>query len=332
MLLYIDGIDRTGKTTLAHQLQADLLTRGIPALYVHRGPPGETPTLVHHGKHLVDYQVDDSWILDRNHWSDTAYGPIYRGDANVLSPLGRLYLDLVLEARGAVAILGRADVKTVVERMQQYGEDFLQVEHVWDVHEAFEVISLNSRLPLVVWEYGDAGAEEQSATRRRILELAEERACEVRLPLSIAPEAVGYTTLPTHLLVGDTVAGSDQYAAWEFRLPFAPVPNTSGAYLWEHLYSHVTAGEMRPLLVNSTDSHGRRTPVTALWEAVGRPPLVALGDVADKLLTASQVEHGVVPHPQYVRRFKHRHGSAYAEALMRAAESKGDLRPWIASL
>ena len=320
MLIYIDGTDRTGKTRLARRL-----ARRTRATVIHRGPP-TGPTLLHHGAHLAAYRPGDRWILDRNHWSDLAYGPLYHPEER-LGELGAFYLDLALEARGAVVVLGRtATPEEAAARVRRLGDDYLREEDAAAVWAAFEAAADGTLLP--VWQHD---FQEEPVDEDALLETARARAAEAAPALTLAPEAVGFTSLPSHLLVGDRVEGSAQWRL-EFPLPFAPLPGSSGHYLWENLAGTVEAGRARPLVVNARDSADAPVDLAALWETLGRPPTVALGNHAQAALAAAGVRHGVVPHPQFVRRFKYRHGVVYATALLRAAEHEGDLRAWLTSL
>ena len=62
-----------------------------------------------------------------------------------------------------------------------------------------------------------------------------------------------------------------------------------------------------------------------LWETLGRPAVVALGRAAAEQCRQAELPHGVVPHPQYVRRFHHHHGRRYGAMIREAAQYQEDL-------
>jgi hypothetical protein len=60
--------------------------------------------------------------------------------------------------------------------------------------------------------------------------------------------------------------------------------------------------------------------VTEVWEAVGRPRVVALGVAAAGTLRTRGISFTRVPHPQYWRRFRHHEPEVYLRRILAQRE------------
>lgn len=290
MLIIIEGPDGAGKSTLAHAL-----VRDYGYGYVHFSQPKQDPLL----EYLPAWTHEDKLVVDRFHLGEGVYGPLYRGKDG-LGPLSRWYVDQWLESRGAVLVLKTADVDTLVKRCERRGEDYLQMVDMPKVVEAFDtqleasVVSNKMRNPTPK-QVNDRAYHRQSLWR----------------PLKVFPTYLG-RRYPGVLLVGDTPESPSGKSVLP-HVPFAPLPNSCGRWMWEALY--LDPEFRRVGCINSANVDLQR-----LYRALGTPRVVALGNMASARLQEQGVPHGMVPHPQYAKRFHYRSQAAYRMIIKQAAQ------------
>lgn len=131
-IIVLEGIDGSGKSTLAEQI---LKLSPIKASIVHRGPlKGSvqdeliTP--------LLEVPDDELMICDRWHVGELIYGPIYRGRSQVKGMYER-QIERILASKAAVRVIVMPPLEVVKQRLEIRGEDYLQPEHVDQVHQAY---------------------------------------------------------------------------------------------------------------------------------------------------------------------------------------------------
>ena len=113
MLILLEGLGRTGKTTLAQRLCADL-----PAYhYIHFSVPDRPNAMEYFRERLGDAVAEhgEHLILDRFHWSNHAYGDRFGG--SVLTDSDFCWLDLWLAERRVAALLLVDDPRAILRRM-----------------------------------------------------------------------------------------------------------------------------------------------------------------------------------------------------------------------
>lgn len=303
MLVIIEGCDGSGKSTLA-----DMLLRELDdAVLLHRGPLERHP--------LEEYEADlDGYrpggegphiICDRWHLGELVYGPIFRGESK-LDPAMRWHVDAYLRSRGAMLVYTAQSANVIKTRLRERGDDMVADEHVERIIAGYETVLAGSLL--TAWTLTDPRHTD-------ILECIgiADRLEEAAAPLARFPTYVG-PACPSTLLLGERRGPHPEQE--RMRACFVPYPSTSGHYLITGLLDMFVSDGIG--LANACEED-----VPALWEQLGRPRVVALGNEAHE---ATPVQHGVVPHPQYVRRFHHGRRDEYIKTIMRAAEFGSDLR------
>ena len=75
----------------------------------------------------------------------------------------------------------------------------------------------------------------------------------------------------------------------------------------------------RCALTNAHDRDGTTHDLRNAHAALGRPAVVALGQLARRQLASQDVAHAAAPHPQWWRRFRHQDVDQYRESLLTAA-------------
>jgi hypothetical protein len=120
---------------------------------------------------------------------------------------------------------------------------------------------------------------------------------------------------PKLLLVGERP--NEKANAVFHEAPFLPYPATSAQYLLDNvlLPEWFTAAHIG--LTNAYGHGDEELDLHDLYSRLWCPRTVALGKVADQQLTAHDVPHSAVPHPQYIRRFLYSSAGEYRRAILR---------------
>jgi thymidylate kinase len=117
MLIVLEGVDGSGKTTLANAIRDRFDGRVL-----HRSAPIVHP-LVEYTADLAEYQPGSGevLILDRWHLSEWVYGPQYRGQTP-LTWVQFQAIDEFLVSKGAILVYCSGSVSNVVTRLLDRGD------------------------------------------------------------------------------------------------------------------------------------------------------------------------------------------------------------------
>lgn len=323
MLILIEGPDETGKTTLAKEISK---AYGLP--YVHRGPP-TLPPLEEYGEGLwgigeIRHGLPRG-VIDRWHLGQVVYPQLYPEGRTPLGDVERLWIDLVLLAAGAFCVGTYGMVDKIEQRIERTNvlaaagkggvPSYLQHEDVERCLLLFQDVYRTTLLDVALHDIDRRAILDADAVAPHAQDLA------TRAALLAEFNVVGEPYAPNVLLVGEQVN-----TPWT-NLPFAPESGSSGRYLLEALLMIWGRTDLaRTLLVNALDRDGHPQNLLRLYRLAGQPRVVALGNAASEVLSDAGVLHGVVPHPQYVRRFHHQTKREYAWALAVAALNGNDFR------
>lgn len=309
MLIILEGPDGAGKTTLAHEIVRYVGIEHKHTLEVwHRGPATQHP-LDEYELPLVDYRPGMSRhvICDRWHLGEAIYPTILARETRWDVAVAR-HIDLFLKSRGAYVVGMTAPTDELVTRLINRGDDLIEPSQLTAISYAYRMLRD---------EFHVSNFMEPSGiiTPRYVVGHAypHQQPC---IALNRFETYVG-TPHPRRLLLGEIRA---KLLPTRRGMPaFAPYPATSGHYLLTHL----NAPRLDVGLANACDVDN---PLL-LWKALNRPPVVALGRRAHTQLRDMDVPHATVPHPQYIRRFHHKGGPAYADLIM-TVKSGEDMTSW----
>lgn len=308
MLIILEGLDKTGKTTLAQEI-AEL----IGAEVRHCDKPYRHP-LEEYQSDLDDYVPGSGKhiVYDRHCWGERVWPNVYNRRSQYTVGMHH-HTELFLMSRGAQFVHCSASGQLIVERL--IADD--------------DPLPPHDRVPFALWSFRDV--ESRSLLRRHTLhydftEVNHPTADSIVMHAENMERQVAEAPswhwvgdpYPGLLLVGETpgVRYPEQAAA-----PFRPYADTAGAYLMR-----VMAGSEEIAVTNGWDGQGAPVPLRPLWIFLETPAVVALGNRAHEALMMADVPHGVVPHPQWVRRFHHRKTQEYAELITTAAGRDLDMR------
>lgn len=304
MLIVIEGVDRTGKTTLANRLAEEINGRVI-----HAGPPTRHP-IEEYVTSLDDYtpSVVNSTILDRWHVGEHVWPIIFERETKFQTAAKR-HTEMFMRSRGALMIYAHRDYMHLKDELVANNEPL----HPDDVHRTqllFQEAIKNYSDGYLVWNYGKSshnieGLISAALGRQRLIE-----------PIwqVIGPGWIGNPT-PLYLLVGDELGPEKEGRNPPNDVPFAPYEDTSGHYLMNCLTSWQQAA-----IVNSLQGRDQKPRnLKAVWKAFNCPRVVALGARARSALNKYGVPHVDVPHPQYWRRFRYHEPEEYTRRIEEAA-------------
>lgn len=304
MLFVIEGVDRTGKTSLARRI-ADK----IGAEVVHAGPPTRHP-LEEYETALDGYdpRKGNHLILDRWHVGESVWPVIFNRESKYTEAVKR-HVHMFMESRGAFVIYARRDSSKLERELVEneeplHPEDLAKAKSLF--HDALKYVG-----PHGAWDYERHGDHDID----NFIWNAEIRADSVkRIWDEVGPGWVGHDS-PSALLVGDELGPCKDYMEPPNDIPFAPYDATSGRYLIDSLPNWRGFS-----LINSVQGRDQAPrDLHAVWCAFGLPNAVALGDKASTRLKQAGVDHTKVPHPQYWRRFEYNRRNDYIQMIEEAA-------------
>ena len=322
VFVILEGVDGAGKSSLAQELYSTMKNCRL----IHKGPPQTNHLLREYLADIVWYRADDpdesNVVCDRWHLGESVYPQLQQGRTSLATRETLGYLDLWLLSRGALLVHVRADPTTVYHRRLDRGEAVVNVGEIHAEHNLFvRAVGAAPHPKLQV----DTGAGLSTSDIAAQVMLQAEAASMHVAPLARFTTYVG-PRVPDVLLVGDE-RGPDRAGSRLYGTAFVPLPHTSGNYLMRALPDDLlVTGRVGLANVNESDD------VVSLWDTLGQPPVVALGhnayDGCVRSGLADATTFGAVPHPQYVRRFHHPRAIDYGRMIVRAAETKEDLRKW----
>ena len=212
----------------------------------------------------------------------------------------------------------------ITRRLNTRGDDYIQANELEQILELYHTAAANSAGLAARLTPSPDSIEEIPKLASHVISRAEVFQEDARALVKF-PEYIGQR-FPRVLLVGDTRNITKKYGE-ETILPFMPVDGNSGEFLLTALESDKwkTMG-----IVNINDMSSER--FEDLWCTLRRPPIVALGRLAEKGLIYADIPsylYSVTSHPQHVRRFLNSQKEEYGKAITRLLHTKDREDKWI---
>lgn len=211
-LVIVEGIDATGKTTLARTIASAAV-----ATYKHSSAPTREPIDEYADE---SFRVGDRVVFDRWHWGERVWPSVFGRSSNFTSAQFA-YTERFLESRGAIVVHATTDdLHATRDRIVARGEDAPSINELAMWRSKFDDVARQSRLKFCTHSV------EQPAVMLPLFVAAKRRANRAADLLRISPEYVGSLN-PDVLYVCD-----------EMLTPRTP----EGAYLWAALGSTANIG------------------------------------------------------------------------------------------
>jgi thymidylate kinase len=146
--IIIEGLDKTGKSTLAAYLSDRL---GMPIKKFSAPEKDKDPT----PEYLFFLANAEPHILDRCYMSEMAYGPVMRGASWIDRRMQTIVEEVALRA-GSSGVFCFATEKELAERFVKDREEFLPIEKAMAVQKNFEEAVDGSLLHWNLYTVGDS--------------------------------------------------------------------------------------------------------------------------------------------------------------------------------
>jgi hypothetical protein len=335
MFIIVEGTDASGKSTLVTEIQRQLETlfpRKSIEFYHKSKPEQMTRRWV-----LEDYVTSiesKDWqncvaVADRWHWGEVTYAPLKRPESDsdgygLLGVAGWRWVELFLKSRGVSQFWLYQPLAVIKERLSSRGDDYVNADELEKILELYQFASQNCANLVDIVQPEPDSLHRIPDLAKSIIDMAYYEK-ELAEPLSKFPYYIG-SRYPDVLLVGDRRNITSRYGE-ETILPFMPVDGNSGDFLLSALPSPMWKNVG---LININENSS--VNVDLLWNTLGRPPIVALGRLAEKGLKAHAFDEDtyvVLPHPQHVRRFFNSRKIDYGLALHSQAIKQDRSDTWI---
>lgn len=294
MIFIFEGLDKTGKTTLARRV-AD--ARG--ARYVKVGPPRTRRPFQEYVAMFARCLPGRDHVLDRAHLGQRAYGPVCRGED--LTDAEQLYLDLLAWAKDAVLVYAE---RTGLALGELRADDLATPDNAAKIHAGFH--RAIERVPYPLYLYHDF-----------------DRVTKTALTVINKARTPAAPWLPKSFLgcrQPDLVFLADKRSTAVRRNTAHPIlASRCGLFLMEALlaaFGLKPLFKLAPVIVNQYDLTDRQLAQMLTWTRV-----VCLGLEAAARVEAIDGAARLVNHPQHAMRFGGPHGHAVAHYAARLREA-----------
>jgi len=139
-VVILEGVDKTGKTTVANDLRNIL---GWPIIKHSQPKP---PVTAYEEYNATLDRVTEPFIADRFHLGEAVYGPLYRGTQTPANDVV-IPFEMRLHVRGALLIFMTDKAEPIKARWREHKEDFAQEDMLRKMLLAYESEYEASLLP-----------------------------------------------------------------------------------------------------------------------------------------------------------------------------------------
>ena len=145
-LILIEGIDRSGKSTLA-KLVAIHMSCGVK----HCSKPKTNDPFQEYLMMYDETRKYRNLVLDRSHLGEYVYSNLWRGGCRITNHEFR-QLDNLASLQSAIVIHAYASVEDIIDRCRKVGEDLLKPDQIEKCLQLFEIAIKNTTLPVYKYD------------------------------------------------------------------------------------------------------------------------------------------------------------------------------------
>jgi hypothetical protein len=148
MIICLEGVDGTGKSTLAQSLLEEMTKRFPDDEFVYKHATQiKSDVFTEYTDPLKDYIPGSGihYILDRWHIGEEIYGPLYRGKS-AFDKVSLRWTELYLASIGMRTWLLTQENIELQKRLTQRGEDFISLDHVMYIQDEYKKMLKHSPL------------------------------------------------------------------------------------------------------------------------------------------------------------------------------------------
>lgn len=146
MLVFIEGTDRTGKSTLAK-----LIAIHLGCYIEHCSKPQTNDPYVEYVHMLEKATSARNLVFDRGYLGEYVYSNLWRGGCKIHDKEFKALDDIAIRQK-AIVIHAFASPDVILERCIREGEDLLKPEQITRCNQLFEEIMAKTTLPVYKYD------------------------------------------------------------------------------------------------------------------------------------------------------------------------------------
>lgn len=274
-LVVIEGIDRTGKSTLTKQLAEAIDIH--PNDIEHFSKP-ELPPIEEYTQPLIQWDWQREAIFDRYHIGERVWPAAFERETTY-TQVQHDYVEMLLKSRGAVMVHTQRNLNDVMEALVKHNEP-LDPSKVDQVAADFRIEMERSILPVLNWSLGNP--------LEPIIMAARSVGANIGQVMDVTDRIIGEIVHPRALIIQDNRSQASPLPAYPDRNDRHTLIEALGYGTRELLHTAVVCAD--DLGDNLSD----------VYEVLGKPPVITL----DHWTTARAVTLGIpstrVPLFQYI--------------------------------
>ena len=289
MIIILEGPSKCGKTTLA-----DYICTKYGFGYIKCSQPKGDPYEEYMGILKKIERRGGHWVLDRFNLGELVWGPLYRQQSGLSDEKFR-NIELKALAFNPMLIYCFDTVKNISTRFKEDNEEWEEADKIKQSLDLYKEALKKSIIFQVHHQMKTVDDILRSKKIDRLIDwMADnEDNCYYKT-------IIGNTFNPRYIFIGDKRNERQKYLKYAQPFDFGP----ASKFLFEKL-AEARIRLDRVAIMNS-DSPELKRFIMQKWNIMELPAVVTLGKNADKRLNKLNIEHYVLPHPQYVNRFFHK--------------------------
>lgn len=276
-IFILEGLDKTGKTTLAKKL-----CKKFSAKLIKCSQPGKFP-FIEYVKIIEQLDLNKNYVFDRFYLGERAYGPVYR--KNDLKDEEQFYLELLLLKHEPTLIYCWQYPERSRELFVKCGETFTKEADIERLRFLFENAVYKSILSKNYYNFRMKNEDEL---------LSQLRSKKKKLVVNIDYLGVGN---PEFLIVGDEINKNLSLK----QATMSPFCSSSGLFLMKALLTYKKFIFNKMMILNSMNNkkilniNSLDLSKTYKIVCLGRKSYLRVKDKFENVVS--------IPHPQFAKRF-----------------------------